>query len=51
MPRQGRLITLDDVVELESKVARLGQIHGPIVYIADSDVWAGPWARRHDLPW
>ena len=32
-------ITLDDVVELESKVARLGQIHGPIVYIADSDVW------------
>ena len=32
-------ITLDDVVELESRVARLGQIHGPIVYIADSDVW------------
>ena len=32
-------ITLDDVVELESKVARLGQIHGPIVYICDSDVW------------
>ena len=32
-------ITLDDVVALESKVARLGQIHGPIVYVADSDVW------------
>ena len=32
-------ITLDDVVALESRVARLGQIHGPIVYIADSDVW------------
>ena len=32
-------ITLDDVVALESRVARLGQIHGPIVYVADSDVW------------
>ena len=32
-------ITLDDVVALESRVARLGQIYGPIVYIADSDVW------------
>ena len=32
-------VTLDDAVELESRVARLGQIHGPIVYIADSDVW------------
>ena len=32
-------VTLDDVVALESKVARLGQIHGPVVYVADSDVW------------
>ena len=32
-------ITLEDVVALESRVARLGQIHGPVVYIADSDTW------------
>ena len=26
-------VTLDDAVELESRVARLGQIHGPIMYV------------------
>ena len=32
-------ITLADVVALESRVSRLGQIHGPVVYVCDSDVW------------
>ena len=32
-------ITLADVVALEKRVARTGQIHGPVVYVADSDVW------------
>ena len=32
-------VTLDDVVQLESRVSRLGAIHGPIVYVCDSDVW------------
>ena len=32
-------VTLDDVVALESRVARLGQHHGPVVYIADSALW------------
>ena len=32
-------VTLDDVVALESRVARLVQIHGPVVYVCDADVW------------
>ena len=32
-------VTLADVVALESRVARLGQTHGPVVYVADRAVW------------